>query len=60
MAYSKMRGLSDTDIWLAGDAGIKNALQQTELALTAESGRPWRSYLTLQLWQSLAKPPLVE
>jgi AraC family transcriptional regulator of adaptative response / DNA-3-methyladenine glycosylase II len=55
-----MRGLGDPDIWLAGDAGIKNALQQTELALTAESGRPWRSYLTLQLWQSLAKPPLAD
>lgn len=58
--YARMRGLGDPDIWLAGDAGIKNALQQTELALTAESGRPWRSYLTLQLWQSLAKQPLAE
>lgn len=52
--YARMRGLSDPDIWLAGDAGVKNALKQGEIAFQANEGRPWRSYLTLQLWQLLA------
>ncbi|WP_333608770.1 DNA-3-methyladenine glycosylase 2 family protein [Arsukibacterium sp.] len=53
--YARMRGLSDPDIWLAADAGVKNALKQRGLQFAAEDGRPWRSYLTLQLWQLLAK-----
>lgn len=52
--YARMRGLSDPDIWLAGDAGVKNALKQGAISFSAEAGRPWRSYLTLQLWQLLA------
>lgn len=51
--YAKMRGLSDPDIWLGGDAGVKNALKQRELSLADDAGRPWRSYLTLHLWHSL-------
>lgn len=52
--YARMRGLSDPDIWLAGDAGVKHALKHGAISFTAEAGRPWRSYLTLQLWQLLA------
>lgn len=52
--YARMRGLSDPDIWLAGDAGVKNALKHGAISFSAEAGRPWRSYLTLQLWQLLA------
>lgn len=52
--YARMRGLSDPDIWLAGDAGVKNALKQSAISFSADAGRPWRSYLTLQLWQLLA------
>jgi len=51
--YASMRGLSEPDIWLAGDAGIKNALKQRAISLQPDDGRPWRSYLTLQLWQLL-------
>jgi AraC family transcriptional regulator of adaptative response / DNA-3-methyladenine glycosylase II len=57
--YIKLRGLSDPDIYLAGDLGVKHAIK----ALTknrSESGlfqpdksQPFRSYLTLQLWQVL-------
>jgi len=54
VAYSKMRGLADTDIWLAGDLGIQKALQQRAQPMDAEMLSPWRSYATLQLWFGLA------
>lgn len=54
VAYSKMRGLSDSDIWLAGDLGIQKALQQREQPIDPATLSPWRSYATLQLWFGLA------
>ncbi len=58
VAYTKMRGLSDTDIWLAGDLGIQKALQQHSADFSPAQLAPWRSYATLQLWFSLpAKTP---
>lgn len=48
VAYAKMRGLSDPDIWLNTDLVIKKQLQQH--AINAELVMPWRSYLTFQLW----------
>lgn len=51
--YVKMRAAKDPDIWLAGDAGLKNALKTLAHAPDIESMRPWRSYLTLQLWNQL-------
>lgn len=52
--YAKLRGLSEPDIWLAGDLGIKKALQQTNSAVDdLNLLAPWRSYATLQLWFSL-------
>ncbi|CAM3724524.1 DNA-3-methyladenine glycosylase family protein [Rheinheimera salexigens] len=52
--YAKLRGLSEPDIWLAGDLGIKKALQQTEtVADDLNLLSPWRSYATFQLWFSL-------
>jgi AraC family transcriptional regulator of adaptative response / DNA-3-methyladenine glycosylase II len=54
VAYSKMRGLSDSDIWLAGDLGIQKALQQRTQPIEPASLSPWRSYATLQLWFGLA------
>ncbi len=54
VAYSKMRGLSDSDIWLAGDLGIQKALQQRAQPIDPASLSPWRSYATLQLWFGLA------
>lgn len=54
--YMAMRIFSDPDIFLAGDVGIKHALPdlspKERLAL-AEQWRPWRSYATLSLWNSL-------
>ncbi len=51
--YVKLRASKDPDIWLAGDAGLKNAIKaigrEPDLAATS----PWRSYLTMQIWNQL-------
>lgn len=58
--YARMRGLSDPNIFLAGDLGIKKALERyrvdekgKEVVLSAEQASPWGSYLTFQLWSQL-------
>ena len=51
--YAKMRGLSDPDIYLAGDLGVKKAVKDSSQTLQPELAAPWRSYLTLQLWSQL-------
>lgn len=51
--YVKMRANKDPDIWLAGDAGLKNALKAAPTLPDLERTRPWRSYLTMQLWNQL-------
>lgn len=54
--YIAMRAMAWPDAFLPTDYGIKKALaplgpkQMTELA---ESWRPWRSYATINLWNSL-------
>ena len=69
VSYARLRGLSDSDIWLGGDLGVKKALtklavstssatqpssnQGEVFAASPESLAPWRSYATLQLWFSL-------
>ncbi|MGI6664708.1 MAG: DNA-3-methyladenine glycosylase 2 family protein [Christensenellaceae bacterium] len=54
--YIAMRTMAWTDAFLETDAGIKKALSayspKERLAL-AEHWRPWRSYATMNLWQSL-------
>ncbi len=57
IAYAKMRGMSDSDIWLAGDLGIQKALQQRATPITDSMLSPWRSYATLQLWFNLPAKP---
>lgn len=54
VAYSKMRGLSEPDIWLGGDLGIQKALARQQSSLNEDTLKPWRSYATLQLWFGLA------
>ena len=55
--YAKMRGLSDPDIYLAGDLGVKKgvkkAMEQLGLKLNPADAAPFRSYLTFQLWSKL-------
>lgn len=51
--YVKLRAARDPDVWLAGDAGIKNALKKIDTEPDLDTARPWRSYLTVQLWNQL-------
>ncbi|WP_299007893.1 AlkA N-terminal domain-containing protein [uncultured Shewanella sp.] len=58
--YARMRGLSDPDIFLEADLGIKKVLAQYQInqpskekKLSAEKASPWGSYLTFQLWSQL-------
>lgn len=48
VAYAKMRGQSNPDIWLDTDLVIKK--QITKYELQPDNAAPWRSYLTFQLW----------
>ncbi|GHA45718.1 DNA-3-methyladenine glycosylase 2 family protein [Photobacterium aphoticum] len=50
--YLRMRGLSDPDVLLDGDLGVKKALAQC--ACSPALAAPWRSYLTLYLWKTLS------
>lgn len=54
--YIAMRTMSWPDAFLETDVGIKKALAgytAKELLQTAEQWRPWRSYATINLWNSL-------
>ncbi len=48
VAYAKLRGQSEPDIWLDTDLVIKKQLQQQDIC--PDAATPWRSYLTFQLW----------
>lgn len=47
--YARMRGASHPDVLLARDLGVKKALSALG-DVTGADAAPWRSYLTLQLW----------
>ena len=54
--YIAMRTMGWPDAFLETDAGIKKALptfSSKEMLTTAEAWRPWRSYATINLWNSL-------
>jgi len=51
--YIKMRGLSDPDIFLARDLGVKKALEKGGHRIDPDRATPWRSYLTFHLWNLL-------
>jgi len=51
--YAKLRGLSEPDIFLGSDLGVKKAIGNAEFEFTSEQASPWRSYLTFQLWSQL-------
>lgn len=54
--YIAMRAMEWPDSFLETDAGVKKALQPytaKELLKMAEAWRPWRSYATVNLWNSL-------
>ena len=60
--YIAMRALGWTDAFLPTDYGVKKALKpysekseksEKEISVLAEAWRPWRSYATVNLWNSL-------
>jgi len=51
--YAKLRGLSEPDVFLGGDLGVKKALAQSGKNISPDSAAPWRSYLTFHLWSHL-------
>lgn len=54
--YIAMRAMEWPDAFLETDAGVKKALQpctSKELLKMAETWRPWRSYATVNLWNTL-------
>lgn len=55
--YIAMRTLGWTDAFLETDVGLKKALHPhtaKEMLALAEKWRPWRSYVTINLWNSLS------
>ena len=52
-----MRALRDPDAFPATDLGVRRALASHQLeggaAAVAEAVRPWRSYLTMHLWETI-------
>ena len=52
--YAKMRGLSDPDIYLGGDLGVKKAMEKSGRIFDPKHCSPFRSYLTFQLWNKLS------
>jgi AraC family transcriptional regulator of adaptative response / DNA-3-methyladenine glycosylase II len=54
--YIAMRTMEWPDAFLETDVGVKKALEpytSKELVEMAEAWRPWRSYATVNLWNSL-------
>lgn len=54
--YIAMRTMGWTDAFLETDVGVKRALEPytpKEMLQAAEAWRPWRSYATVSLWNSL-------
>lgn len=54
--YIAMRTMGWSDAFLETDAGVKKALAEytpSERLALAEAWRPWRSYATVNLWNSL-------
>ncbi|UTA46516.1 helix-turn-helix domain-containing protein [Simiduia sp. 21SJ11W-1] len=51
--YARMRGEANLDIWLAGDLGVRHGVAKVGEVVDGRA-RPWRSYLTLQMWSQLA------
>lgn len=57
VGHIEMRALGDPDVFLAGDLVAQRALEAHELDPThPERWRPWRSYATRHLWNTVWSP----
>jgi AraC family transcriptional regulator, regulatory protein of adaptative response / DNA-3-methyladenine glycosylase II len=62
VAYIRLRGLGDPDVFLPTDLGVRRALEQLGAApearvaeRLADRWRPWRSYALHHLWLSSSR-----
>nr|WP_251976911.1 AlkA N-terminal domain-containing protein [Salinicola sp. S1-1-2] len=53
VSTAALRGLGEPDVWLAGDVGLKRAIASLDAPLDPGQASPWRSYLTLHLWDQI-------
>jgi len=60
--YVRMRALTDPDVFLVGDLGIRHGLlraglptESTAATTVAQAWRPWRSYAQMHLWALAAR-----
>ena len=53
--YIGLRALSDPDVLMAGDLGVRQAAEHSgiDLGSRSERWRPWRSYAQMHLWATL-------
>jgi AraC family transcriptional regulator, regulatory protein of adaptative response / DNA-3-methyladenine glycosylase II len=54
--YVVMRGLGHPDTFLAGDLGVRQAMDRLGLPSPDRAWAPWRSYAVHHLWASLSHP----
>ncbi|HSL73612.1 MAG TPA: Ada metal-binding domain-containing protein [Ilumatobacteraceae bacterium] len=54
--YVVMRGLGHPDTFLAGDLGVRQAMDRLGIPSPDRAWAPWRSYAVHHLWASLARP----
>jgi AraC family transcriptional regulator of adaptative response / DNA-3-methyladenine glycosylase II len=55
--YLRMRALSDPDVFLPGDAGVRHGLARIGAEPRAAAGwRPWSSYALHHLWLAAGEP----
>jgi AraC family transcriptional regulator of adaptative response / DNA-3-methyladenine glycosylase II len=67
VGYLRMRALSDPDVFMATDLGVRQGMARAGLpassaaaAASAERWRPWRSYAQMHLWTLAAAPAVGE
>jgi AraC family transcriptional regulator of adaptative response / DNA-3-methyladenine glycosylase II len=51
--YIALRALGDPDVFLPTDVGLRRALTRLGAAPDPDGWRPWRSYASVSLWNSL-------
>jgi AraC family transcriptional regulator of adaptative response / DNA-3-methyladenine glycosylase II len=51
--YIALRALGDPDVFLPTDVGLRRALARLGAAPDPDGWRPWRSYASVSLWNSL-------
>jgi AraC family transcriptional regulator, regulatory protein of adaptative response / DNA-3-methyladenine glycosylase II len=56
IAHIEMRGLGDPDVWLDGDLVVGRGLERLGPTADPDEWRPWRSYATRHVWNTVRSP----